>query len=429
MKQTRLLIFAVLLFALIMGVSAVAAEGDTDDVVTIEYWQYFYEPRVDAMNKLIADFEAENPGIKVIHNSDIPYGEFIDKVAAGAAAGQGPDVVTLFYGWIPNWADAGYLVPLPKDIFSVDFITETFSPMVLQGQYQGEFWAVPTAVRSLAMFWNKDMFEAAGLDPEMPPTTIEEYKEYAEALTIGEDPIFEQMGYAPEVTGQAHHWFREVLVRQFGGVPYSEDMKTVTWNSPEGCEAMKYMVSFEFVTGSNDYYDGSTEAFLNGKQALHIDGSFRLGSIAKNAPDLNFGVAELPTGNDVQSTYGSYWTHGITRQANEDEAKFEASVKFLQFVTRPESGLYWAQTVGELPAQLAAAADEDLLADPKLGAFAAGLPYANSTAFIDEKGQRQVIVDAYDEIRFDPSADVCAILDKYAAVEQDILDTFWASHE
>lgn len=409
-------------------VKTVEVEAD-DGKVTIEYWQYFFEARVDAMNRLIQQFEAENPDINVIHNSDIPYGEFIDKVAASAAADTGPDVVTLYYGWIPSWVDAGYLVPISQEEFPSDWVESTFSPMVPQSKFQGEYWALPTAVRSLSLFWNKDLFTAAGLDPEVPPTNLDELVEFAQTLTVGTDPEFEVMGFAPEVAGQAHHWFREVLVRQFGGQPYSDDGKTVMWNSAEGCEAFKYLVAFEteYGTGSNDYFDGSTQAFLNGKVALHIDGSFRLGTIAKNAPDLNFGVVELPIHNGMQSTFGSYWTHGITIKGAEDPARLEAATKFLKFITTPDAGLYWANKVGELPAQLEAAGNEELLANPNLGAFAAGLGYANSTFFVDEKAQRQVIVDAYDEYRL-VGGDACEILNIYAEQEQAVLDDFWANH-
>ena len=139
-------------------------------MVEIEYWQYNFGARVDAMNMLIEQFEAENPGIKVVHNSDIPYADFRTELAASAPAGVGPDVVTLFYGWIPAFVDAGYLVPLPEDPFSEEFILETFSPMVANSKFEGSLLGDPTAVRSLALFWNKDIFEAAGLDPESPPS-------------------------------------------------------------------------------------------------------------------------------------------------------------------------------------------------------------------------------------------------------------------
>lgn len=400
----------------------------SSDVVTIEYWQYFFDARVDAMNRLIQQFEAENPDIRVIHNSDIPYADFRDKIAASAPAGVGPDVATLFYGWLPAWVDAGYLVPLPEDEFPREMIIQQFSPMVLNSEFEGQFWALPTAVRTLALFWNKDLFAAAGLDPEQPPQTMEEFAEYAQLLTqYDENGNIVIEGFPVGMPGQSHHWFREVLVRQFGGVPYSDDNRTVQWDSAEGCEAFKYLTQFEidWNTGSNDLFEDATQAFLQGKSAMHIDGSFRVGTIAKNAPDLNYGVAELPVLNDVQSTFGSYWTHGITRKAAEDPAKFEASVRFLKFITSPAAGELWVGKVGELPAQLEAAANEDLLADPILGAFSAGLPYSHATFFADESQQRQVLIDAYDAVRL-TGTDPCVALNEAAEIEQALLDEFWA---
>ncbi len=400
------------------------------EIVTIEYWQYFFDARVDAMNRLIQQFEAANPDVRVVHNSDIPYADFRDKIAASAPAGVGPDVATMFYGWVPAWVDAGYLIPLPAEDFPPDEIVATFSPMVPNSQFEGEYWAIPTAVRTLALFWNKDLFVEAGLDPESPPTTLEELEEMAQALTKYDDAgNIEIEGFPVALPGQAHHWFREVLVRQFGGVPYSDDNKTVMYNSPEGCEAFEYMLQFEtvFNTGSNDLFEDATQAFLQGKSALHIDGSFRIGSIAANAPDLNYGVTELPVGNGVQSTFGSYWTHGITRKAAEDPARLEAATRFLKFITTAESGSIWVNKVGELPAQLEAASNEELLADPILGAFAAGLPYAHATFFVDESVQRQVLIDAYDSVRL-ADADPCDALNEAAETEQALLDEFWADH-
>ena len=419
----------VLCFLLAFGVSA-------QDVVTIEYWQYNFGARVDAMNMLIEQFEAENPDIDVVHNGEIAYAEFITEVSAAASANVGPDVVTLFYGWIPSWVEAGFLVPLPQDEFPHDWIESHFSPMVAESKFQDEYWAIPTAVRALALFWNKDLFEAAGLDPETPPTNLDEFLEMAQQATVYDGSGTEILnitseGYAPQLTGQAHHWFREVLLRQYGGQPYSDDNREVMWNSPEGCEAFTYLANFETVykTGSNDLFTDATEAFVNGQAALHIDGSFRIGTINNNNPDLNYGVAELPVGpNGERHTFGSYWTHGITRQAAEDEAKLEAAARFLKFITTSEAGTLWVNEVGELPAQLEAASDADLLADPILGPFAAGLEYAHATFFVDEAVQRQNLVDAFDLIRLG-GVDVCEALDEQAALEQELLDDFWSGQE
>ena len=103
----------------------------------------------------------------------------------------------------------------------------------------------------------------------------------------------------------------------------------------------------------------------------------------------------------------------------------EAATKFLQYITTPEAGALWVSIVGELPAQLEAANNADLLADEKLGAFAAGLPYAHATFFIDESQNRQALIDAYDMIVL-ADEDPGVALEIATETVQGILDEFWA---
>lgn len=408
--------------------AAAPAEAASDEVVTIEYWQYNFEARVTAMNQLIEMFEAENPNIKVVHNADIPYAEFRDKIAASVPAGVGPDVATLFYGWQSAWIDAGYLVPLPEDAFPPMAIEAEFSPMVQASFVDGTLYTLPTAVRTLALFYNKELMEAAGLDPNSPPATLDELAEQAVQCTVrATNGDYEVEGFVTDLGAQDHHWFREVLVRQFGGQPYSDDGRTVLYNDDAGLKAWNYLLAFktELETGDNTLFTDSTNAFVSGKVCFHVDGSFRLGTLAKNAPDMNFGVAELPTHNGIQSTFGSYWTHGITKKAAADPARFAASVKFLQFITSAQAGSIWVDIVGELPAQLEAGSNPELMADEKLGAFARGLAYAHATFFADESAQRQAMIDAYDMVVL-AGEDPAVALDIAAETDQEILDEFFS---
>ena len=429
LKHITTILVLVLLSSLVFGVQA------QDDVIEIEYWQYFFDARFQAMEQLIEQFEAENPDIKVVHNGEIAYDNFRTEIATSAAGGVGPDVVTLFYGWIPAFVDAGYLVPLPEP-FDQAYLDENFVPMVAgSASFEGEIWAVPTAVRSLALFYNIDLLEAAGFDG--PPETLEEFKAMAEAATVYDgdaslDNIVTE-GYAVQMSGQAHHFFREVLLRQFGGQPYNDDYTEVSWNGDAGCEAFAWLTDFEtnLLTGTNEGIGGTgdaDDAFVAGLAALHIDGSFRLGA-ARGNEDLNFGIAELPAGPDGERhTYGSYWTHGITRRAAEDEARMEAATRFLEFITSPEAGTLWVNEVGELPAQVSASEDPELLADPILGPFIAGLEYSHATFFVDESAQRQNLIDAFDLVRLS-DVDPCDALQEMSFVEQDLLDEFWEERE
>ena len=86
------------------------------EVVTIEYWEYFYESKVKLIDKLIADFEKENTNIKVVHKN-FPYDSYQQKVTAAIAAKTGPDIINLYYGWLPNYVKSNTLLPLPADQF------------------------------------------------------------------------------------------------------------------------------------------------------------------------------------------------------------------------------------------------------------------------------------------------------------------------
>ncbi len=84
--------------------------------VEIEYWQYAFETRVTAMDQLIANFEAANPDITV-KQTTFPYDDYQTRVIAAKAAGQGPDVLQMFYGWLDKFQGGGVLQPLSPTVF------------------------------------------------------------------------------------------------------------------------------------------------------------------------------------------------------------------------------------------------------------------------------------------------------------------------
>jgi len=155
------------------GLSLAVSAGAKAQTVEIEYWQYFFKERVAAVDELIKTFEAANPGVKVKH-THFPYAQYQTKVAAAVPAGEGPDVVQLYYGWLEEYRKAKLLAPLPKDQFDVAQVEKEFFPIVKAMKADGAYWGLPTAVRSMALFYNKKLMTEAGLDPSKPPKTLDE---------------------------------------------------------------------------------------------------------------------------------------------------------------------------------------------------------------------------------------------------------------
>lgn len=416
-KTQKLMLTTAMSALLALGASA-SVRAD----VEIEYWQYFFEARVTAMDTLIENFQNANPGITVKTNQ-FPYADYRTKVAAAIPAGEGPDVVQLFYGWLNDYVDAGLIQSLPAAQFPPETIDEEFFPMVQAMKRDGEYMALPTAVRSLALFYNERLFDEAGIDA--PPATLDELVDMAKKLTKRDGAgNLTQVGITSGMTGQDHHWWREVLVRQFGGTPYTEDNSTVAYDSEAGQKALQWYVDLEQTheVTSSTFMDEAQAAFKAGRAGMHIDGSFRIGALDKTR-GLKWGVAELPAGSDgTKSNYSSYWVNAVTSKAEGE--KYEASLKFMEYITSDEAMQIWLDTVGELPAKPSAALTEANTADPVFGPFVQGLGYAQSTVFVDESGQRQQMTDMVSRIDLEGQS-VADSLAAAAAAEQKILDGFY----
>ncbi|WP_419410274.1 extracellular solute-binding protein [Primorskyibacter sp. 2E107] len=410
-------------FAFAGAASLAALAATSAQAVEIEYWQYFYDARVTAMEQLIEAFEAANPDITVTMTT-FPYADYRTKVAASIPAGEGPDVVQLFYGWLNDYVEADLIQPLPADTFPAAQIDADFFPMVQAMKDGDNYWALPTAVRSLALFYNERLLDEAGVEP---PATLEELMTVAAATTkVDGAGNLTQVGLTAGMTAQDHHWWREGLVRQMGGEPYLDDYKTVNYDSEAGLDALNFYTNLfmgENPVTAIGFMDEPQAAFKAGRAALHIDGSFRIGSLA-GIRGLKWGVTELPaTADGTRSNYSSYWVNAITTKAEGE--KYDAAVKFMEYITSDEAMQVWLDVVGELPAKPSVGMTDENANDPVFGPFIRGLEYAHTTKFADESGQRQLMVEMIERIQLE-DMDPAESLAIAAKAEQALLDEYYA---
>jgi len=170
------------------------------------------------------------------------------------------------------------------------------------------------------------------------------------------------------------------------------------------------------------FMDEPQAAFKAGLAGMHIDGSFRIGSLA-DIRGLKWGVTELPaTADGVRSNYSSYWVNAITTKAEGE--KYDAAVKFMDYVSSDEAMQIWLDVVGELPAKPSVGMTEENANDPVFGPFIRGLEYAHTTKFADESGQRQLMVEMVERMQLEgmSAADSIAIA---AEAEQKLLDEYY----
>lgn len=401
-------------------------DGKNADQVTITYWQYTFPSKVEEIDRLIEKFEAENSDIKVVAQ-DFPYDQYNDKITAAMHANKAPDILNIYYGWIPNFVKQGYIQPIPEDFMSTAEIEDYYVPMIQTSKYEDKYYTLPIAVRSLALFWNKELFEEAGLDPEAPPETWDELVDMGKKMTIRDgDDRYEQAGFAWNIAAQGQHVIPQVLLRQWGVEPYSEDQRTVQWNSkPEAVEAFKFWMDMttEHKIGDADFMETPVTSFSSGRTAMVIDGSFNIAAYKENN-DFEWGVTTLPVREKggLESNFGSYWTNAITKDVSGE--KLEASQKFLEFLISEETQKGWLENVGELPAAASLADDEEISSDPIYAPFIEGLEKAHATPFVHEEKERDIVIHATDKILLE-NADIEEAFNQMVEELQEVRDEFY----
>jgi multiple sugar transport system substrate-binding protein len=411
------------------GAEPQAAQGTTakpaaaEEKVTIEYWQYEFPAKVELIDSLIQEFEQRHPNITV-KQTNFPYDQYNQKVATLVPAGKGPDVINLYYGWLPKYVASGYLQPLPESGFSATDIEKEFFPFVTSAKLNGKYYAIPTGVRTLGLFYNRDLFGKAGISK--PPATWSELVDTAKKLTEKDgNGQFVVEGLAWEPGAQLHHWFRDGLLYQAGGKDLSDDKKRLLWaESPSGLEAFKYLIDFAAVhkVGINGFYTDDANAFKTAHAAMNIDGSYRLGSLKKDAPNLNFAIAPLPSYNG-KSAPASFWANAIPK--NVTGKKLEAAVQFLKFLTSKEVQEKWVDKTGELPAKKEVALQDKYVKDEKLGPFISQLADGKSHFFVDEAQERTLFIDAVDQVML-KQVPVDQAFQDLVSKTQKLYDDYWA---
>ncbi len=283
---------------LILTVILLTACGPKAEENVLRVWiQWGDNPQ--QIQELFDQYTAET-GIKVEVTAPIDE----DKILPALTGSNPPDILVLSGG---DLAKAFYMEGLVfelSDVINTSNIDldDMFEAPLSQCRQGDLIVCLPWGTDAYALFWNKDMFEAAGLDPEKPPATMEELVEFAERLTIvGENGKLEQVGFIPNLS-----WSHsDLYVRNFGGFWYSDDGMQLTVNSQAVIDAMAWQQQFftkygaenmqAFASGFGEY--SSPDApFYAGKVAMMVEGEWQVGPnfIPNLKPELNYGVAAFP---------------------------------------------------------------------------------------------------------------------------------------
>jgi arabinogalactan oligomer/maltooligosaccharide transport system substrate-binding protein len=334
-----------------------------------------------AFKELITQFNDEYPNVTINYQS-VPFGEAQSKFATAADAGSGaPDILRAEVAWVPQFASLGYLYKLDGTALledSSDFLPTPLSSNVFNGGTYG----VPQVTDTLALMYNKALFEEAGITT--PPTTWDEVEADAKLLKdeAGVDGIYINAG----------GYFLLPFIYGEGGDLVDVDAEAITVNSDAnvaGITAAQDLVKSGAAVKppANDPYGTMMTLFKEGKVAMIINGPWEVNNISTD-PNFggfeNLGVAPVPAGSvEAGAPVGG---HNYVIWSGMDQAKADAAIAFVQFMSSAESQAFLAEELGLLPTRQSAYDLPGVADNAKVAAFKTALDVAKPRPWIPEGG-------------------------------------------
>lgn len=312
----------------------------------IRFWHAMAGPLGKSLDGLVSEWNTLHPESRVESVSMGQYEALSQKIMAAVAAGGPPDLAQCYEAWTANLIANGSIVPLDEFVGPDEDLIPLFRESSMQG---GKIWSFPFNKSVRCLYYNCDLFRAAGLDPSAPPRTWAAYRETAKRLTHDDngDGKPERWGLASQMTVTMF----ENLIVQNGGSLLAPGEREASFHSPEGVEALEFMTDFLLRDGTalmTPGFDYQNE-FLAGNVGM-IEGSSVSLSFLEGKYTFELGIAPLPAGKvDTQLVAG---TDVVLFKSNEERQA--AAWAFVEWFTAPEQTARWSRETGYLPVRKSA---------------------------------------------------------------------------
>lgn len=349
MKMPRTLAGLLLAATTVFAASAVAAEP-----VQLSFWY-----PVDlggglakVIDGLVGDFNKTHPDIQVTATYTGNYDVTLQKIQASKLAGTLPDVAVTEISSVPVLAALGAAQPVDELIDTSGgkkFLDRFWPSMLLNCSYGGKVYGVPFQRSTPVMYYNKDAFSEAGLDPEKPPVTWDELISVAQKLTKREGDRTTRWGI--ELPLEAFNWFYYAVTYANGGETLSTDGTKVLWDEPKNIEALQFwhdLVNKYKVTPAYTPWNDGPQEFAAGKTAMvwHSTGSQ---AFMRQNVKFHWGLGRIPkhTQFGPPSGGGNMLTYAT------DPGRKKAAWTFITWMSEAPQAARWSIASGYLATNIA----------------------------------------------------------------------------
>ncbi len=384
--MSKVWVRVVLTVLLVLTVASLAMAKQTQ----ITFWAMNNAPsevNIPWMEEMAREFEAET-GIKVIFE-EIGWDNAWQKITTAITTGEGAQVFQVGTTWTPFFAATGGLAEMNVKDYggSKAFMEANYISTTLNGKCYGIPWIAETR----ALFYNTEMFEAAGVTP---PQTWEELITVGHKITnvYGEGTAIAVAG--TNAWDLIHNW--AIMLWSRGGDMLNADNTEAIFNQTPGVQGMEYYVSLVkeglAAKACAEYNQPQADsAFINGDVAMVFMGPWNISGIENDNPTLPYAIAEPPMGPNGRASFSG--GSNLVVRSNAPKAEIDAAIKWVEFLMRKENLVDYTKNLSHmLPAKL------DAFEDPYYNqgvwkVFKDTLSYATAYPPLVEWGTIEGIID------------------------------------
>jgi multiple sugar transport system substrate-binding protein len=319
------------------------------------------------LQEIVDQWNAANPDSQVQLNL-VP--DYDTKLQTALAGGSPPDIFYIDSFKLPDLVAANAVLPIGDQLTDPD----DFYPSMREAfTIDGTFYCPPKDFSTLALEYNKDLFDAAGVAYPTADWTWEDLRAAAEQLTDPDAGVY-GMVLSPDFARLI------AFIYQAGGTVTNEDFTAMTLDSDAAREATDFFINMVvdgLAAQPADLDSGwAGEAFGKGQAAMAMEGNWIVPFLKDQFPDLNYGVTELPAGSAGKATMAFTVCYGVPANGKNNEKAIEV----VDFLTGPEGMKAWSDLGLAMPTRASLAAGW-LEQYPDLQPFIAGADYAQKWQF------------------------------------------------
>lgn len=370
----------------------------------LEIWGVYEKGEI--LQELIDNYQKQNKHITIYYEKK-PFLDYEKELINAFAIDEGPDILAIHNSWLPKYKDK--VKEVPAELLSFNIFKKTFVDVVEKDlTIDNKIYALPLYVDTLALFYNKDLLNSAGISS--PPETWEDLINDLGKLVKrnqwgGIDRIGVALGTAENINRSTD--ILGLLMLQNGTKMVSGDKQSATFNQSifleeelyyPGQDALRFYTDFSNPSKKaytwNRQMPYSIDAFVEGKAAMMFNYSYHIPTIKERAPYLNFAIAPMCQikGREFDINYANYWAFAVSKKS---EVSYEAW-KFILYLTQRENAEKYLEEAKRPTAQ------RDLVdwqkQDLELGVFAKQSLTAQSWYQIDSNAIETILAEAIESV-------------------------------